>query len=304
MADRGACRKFGANVEGNRLEQELTTSLSPGRLYECRRCGLAFRNPVPDSTNLDAMYAAQELGRWAYSSEEPIAWEMARSCLTRRYSEQSKVSVLDVGAFDGRFLATLPAGWTRFAIEPSREAQQELIRNGIKIAGDLLGAPPVECREQFQSVCLFDVFEHLSSPGRSLQDAAGFVKPGGLLIVSTGNASHWTWRLMHGRHWYLASPQHIRFATPRYLRRAASSLGLEVLELRSHAHKPGGGRERAEQAMTTAYFALRQRSVPARATARLLRWLPGPSSAWRSWECPYLTKLKDHLFCVMQKPVR
>jgi 2-polyprenyl-3-methyl-5-hydroxy-6-metoxy-1,4-benzoquinol methylase len=79
------------------------------------------------------------------------------------------------------------------------------------------------------ALVLLDVIEHLPSPHETLELGVSRLRPGGVVVVTTGNFGSLTARLM-GRRWRLMTPpQHLWFFTQASLRRLGERLGLEVV---------------------------------------------------------------------------
>lgn len=282
-------------------ESDLFRSEPDAHLFRCSDCTLVFRFPAISDEHLQRMYANLPKGRWQYQSEN-VAWTLARDWLQKRYTPLDRVRILDVGAFDGAFLKTLPSSWDRQAIEPSAAARAELIDAGILTVAEFLTAPEHEDRGSCDVVTLFDVFEHLPNPAASVMDAIKYLKPGGNLIISTGNCDHWSWRFLRTDHWYCVTSQHMSFASPPFFRRLAARHNLVVGTLLAHSHQPPDFQRAAREAYeTVAFTALRDRPWWSPVVKLMLKW-PGLSYARHKTYSPYAPHLRDHLFVVLQKP--
>ena len=276
--------------------------LSAGQLHYCRNCGLAFREPVPTPAQLDRLYRELPAKRWSYAPEEMTSWMQAVGILDRKFGRCGQIRVLDVGCFDGAFLRLLPSQWERLAIEPCRAAHPELESAGIRVIADFLE----DTRNAEDGTCdvvfLFDVFEHLLNPTAGLRRAMSYLRPGGFLIVSTGNAEHWTWRILRGNHWYLDPVQHVRFGSRRYFRWFSRETGSRLESLLPICHRQGSRRENLIEALIVLQFGLRNGSRPLRFLARLLGRLPGPNRYRHKTYPPYTQTLSDHLLAVLEQP--
>jgi hypothetical protein len=99
------------------------------------------------------------------------------------------------------------------------------VRHGEISAESLVHMPEADV------VVLLDVIEHLSDPVRALEAAVAKIRPGGMLLITTGDFSSICARAM-GRHWRLMTPpQHLWYFTPRSLTQIAKDLGLELVHL-------------------------------------------------------------------------
>jgi SAM-dependent methyltransferase len=90
-----------------------------------------------------------------------------------------------------------------------------------------VGADELEgYRASFDVISAIEVIEHVADPLAELERVARLLAPGGVLLVTTGNAQPYldkmhTWR-------YVVPEVHISFFTPTNLARAMEMVGLEV----------------------------------------------------------------------------
>ncbi len=89
----------------------------------------------------------------------------------------------------------------------------------------------------FDAIILSEVLEHLVEPGEVLKSLARYVRPGGLLLASSPNISHWRVirELVMGR-FQLADQgvfdrTHLRWFTPNSFADLADTAGFDVEEL-------------------------------------------------------------------------
>ncbi|MGH7022995.1 MAG: class I SAM-dependent methyltransferase [Caulobacteraceae bacterium] len=116
------------------------------------------------------------------------------------------------------------------------------------IAGDVdsLAIPYAEA--SFDLLIMGEVLEHLPDPEATLARLVRYVKPGGEVVASTPNIGHWriVAGLIRGRFDYEAEGvmdrTHLKWFTPRSLRRAFEQAGLARVEVRALGWK---GRSRA-----------------------------------------------------------
>lgn len=179
-----------------------------GSLYQCGSCGLVLRVPCLGGDDLRSLYTNMpEEGMKVYAFETNSAWVQAH----KKINDDSLV--LDIGCNLGTFLAALPDGTGKYAVEPSSVAVEECKRKGIEIVADFVENVPKKWHNVFDVVCMFDILEHLPSPLCAMETALQCLKPGGSLYISTMNWDHWTWGWTGEDHWYLNTPQHVTLAT-------------------------------------------------------------------------------------------
>ncbi|MCA9081010.1 MAG: class I SAM-dependent methyltransferase [Planctomycetaceae bacterium] len=238
--------------------------------------------------------------RWRYEAEANTAWTLSRDWLAQTYRDTDSLRLLDVGAFDGVFLNSLAEKWSRFAVEPSADARTRLEAMGISVIDHWLKAPRSGDAETFDVVTLFDVFEHLRQPGRGLADAFAYVKPGGHLIVSTGNAEHWTFRWLRGEHWYFHALQHLTIGGGQFFRNWAEHHQGHIVYQARHPHIPARYSARCWRTMESLTWGGLRRPGYRIFSKLALRMAPLRHLRHRTTG-PYAPELADHLCVIIRK---
>ncbi|MDQ0287513.1 SAM-dependent methyltransferase [Desulfofundulus luciae] len=90
--------------------------------------------------------------------------------------------VLDVGCGDGWLAEALP-GYEWHGVEPDSVLREKALAKGIRAEPGRAGELPFP-DGHFDTVCLFDVLEHLPEEGPALHEVRRVLRPGGLLFVS------------------------------------------------------------------------------------------------------------------------
>jgi 2-polyprenyl-3-methyl-5-hydroxy-6-metoxy-1,4-benzoquinol methylase len=134
--------------------------------------------------------------------------------------------VVDVGCFDGFLLRQLPDRYSRYGIEPSSAAERAA-ENGIAIIGSGFDSL-LEHEGRFDAAVCVDVMEHVVEPSTLLRTLLRAVRPGGMVIVGTGNSDHPAFRLLRAYFWYVHFPEHISFVSPRWVEHQARILNASV----------------------------------------------------------------------------
>jgi 2-polyprenyl-3-methyl-5-hydroxy-6-metoxy-1,4-benzoquinol methylase len=218
-----------ANLFAGRV---LTAPLSGGFLYECKTCFLLFRFPRLAGSDSNFLYRQADKATWSARSEERRDWTLAATWLT---SAAEGGMILDVGCFDGGFLDSLGSRYERHGVEINEQASQEAQRKGV----DIIGTDFSDLEKLFGSydgVTALDVIEHVPDPFRFLALLAQVTRPGGTVIISTGNTDAPSWRLMGSRYLYCTIAEHISFINARWCHQAALRLGLQVCRIEKFSH--------------------------------------------------------------------
>lgn len=246
--------------------RSVNGTLPGGHLYRCSACRLGFRHPRLPKQELDALYAAGSDTGWTWEAADRTDWTLAARTLAELAPAAQRV--LDVGCFDGAFLASLPAPLAKDGMEIMAAAAERAESRGVRIvARDFASLADVAAG--YDAITAFDVIEHVEDPLEFMKLIARALKPDGLLMLSTGNLDAWSWSLMRNRYWYCAIPEHISFLSVRWFERAAHSLGLHLTRVAKYSHaKPTLKRRMFETAANMTYLmapsaiaALRRRGV-------------------------------------------
>jgi glycosyltransferase involved in cell wall biosynthesis len=146
--------------------------------------------------------------------------------------------ILDVGCGPGWLAEALTrAGHTVTGIDVHKADGVEGRMHRFVQADLTQGLPPLH--EQFDVVLAADVIEHLPDPARLLGDFEHMVGPGGSVIASVPNVSHWypRTRIAVGRFGYdqrgILDATHLRFFTRRSFLQLTKDTGLESVR---HLH--------------------------------------------------------------------
>jgi SAM-dependent methyltransferase len=145
---------------------------------------------------------------------------------------------LDLGYGEGALLAIAERhGWACHGSEVSPRALECGRQRGWRVTTDPSGDSRFE-PATFDVVSMIEFLEHLGDPIRFLGDAARWLRPGGLLYLTTPNAKSLNARLL-GLSWSVVSPpEHIVLWTVRALRRVVTEAGFRVIRVRSEGLNP------------------------------------------------------------------
>lgn len=294
----GTVRRVGAIPLSSRFAgRVLDEPLPPSALHRCSTCLLTFRYPQPDRDELNAMYVAGAPDTWTTAEISRADWDMAAQWIAESHPSGS---VVDVGCFDGGFSAVLDEGIRCYGVEIHADAAKRASDQfGVTIIGadysDLLDVP-----DQYDCIAAFDVIEHVHDPQELLTVLASRVKPGGSVIIGTGNADAPTWRFMGSRYWYCWFSEHITFVSPRWSERAAAKSGLRVERVQRLSRGAGQARFAIETVKNVVY-----RTVPDALTSplrrRKLRRLGIESVTGRDDSPPMWASSRDHFLVQFRK---
>jgi SAM-dependent methyltransferase len=206
-------------------------------LEQCSRCGSIFINigaiePGALTTLYDRYYdhAQDRLSPAASGSLERLVRSYEPLCTTGRW--------LDIGFGQGLLLDIAEQhGWRCYGTEVAPSSLSYGERRGWIVTTDASTDPRFP-PEGFDVVSMIEVIEHMAAPKAFLQAAARWLRPGGLLHITTPNAESLNRRLL-GVQWSIFSPpEHIIVWTAGALHRALTEAGFIKLQIRTEGLNP------------------------------------------------------------------
>jgi ubiquinone/menaquinone biosynthesis C-methylase UbiE len=214
------------------LEVFRCTSAGYGRhrqIVKCQYCGHVYANPTWGGEELldayaaveDEIYLAERVGR-----ERTFAKHLEH--LERWTGPPNGRRLLDIGAYIGVFVEVAEAsGWKAYGLEPSHWAAGIAQERGLPVITGTLDTPEVQ-GQQFDTITLWDVIEHLEDPASELTKAHRLLVPGGIIAVHTMDVDSLAARLM-GRRWPWFMDMHLHYFSRKTLGRLLNRVGFEIL---------------------------------------------------------------------------
>ena len=201
---------------------------------ECtvRRCGVCDLWFTEGEWNVSQ--AHQFYGPTYFTGHEPIGYtnysglEAAlRATAERRLRRVPRGErLLDLGSGPGKFAEVARRRFNAISVDISMHALRTARARGLDVVVSDGGSLPF-ASGTFDVVTMWDTIEHLSQPVAALREIHRILRPGGLLMLSTGDVNSLCKRLS-GRHWHLFTlPEHRYFFSPATLDRLLGLVGLE-----------------------------------------------------------------------------
>lgn len=207
-------------------------------ILRCCACGVGMTR-LPENFSPSGIYTEgyfqgrQPDGYSDYiGSEDVLRAEFRTVVQDLRSVGCSRGKLLELGCAYGFFLAEAKAHFEVSGIEVSDSAVRFCRARGFDVEGGTLTEEYIGRRPPFDAVVMLDVIEHLMEPDRVLELLCKAMKPGGTLLLSTGDWDSVLSRIM-GRHWRLMTPpQHTFFFSPRTMSAMLARVGFNVIECR------------------------------------------------------------------------
>ena len=230
--------------------REKPTPLFAG-IVKCPGCGLDY---FPDNADTSALYQRDYFHGaeyQSYSEEKEILQRNFKPRLADILQKHSSGKLLELGCACGFFLDLAKKHFQVKGVDITVEGTESARKNfGVEaICADFATLP--DEKETYDVVCLWDTIEHLPEPFLYLKKAAGWLKPGGHLWLTTGDmgsviakARGEKWRQIH-------PPTHLYYFDRHSIEKALNSAGLK-LEKFEHV-----GQYRSLKTMAYVLFVLR-----------------------------------------------
>ncbi len=209
-------------------------------IWQCESCGLGRAETTgfdPQAYYTGDYFSGQLSDGYSdYRAAEPVLRrEFARSvAFIRGFRRDGRL--LDLGCAYGFFLKEAERYFDASGIELAEDAAGSCRDAGLKVLSGVADEANMARIGEVDGMTLFDVIEHLPDPFKSLALCRRYLKPGGIIVITTGDFASPAARLAGSKWRLMTPPQHLWFLTRESLSRAATTLGL-TLERCDHPTK-------------------------------------------------------------------
>lgn len=206
-------------------------------ITRCPRCGLG-QAMVADSFDPSSIYdesyfqGGQHDGYGDYrGSEATLRREFKELVEAVRRSGVDRGKLLEIGCAYGFFLDEASRHFDAAGVEIAADAVGACRARGLTVHQGPLSPEELRALGVFDAGVLLDVVEHLQDPKTTLAAVGDTIRPGGLLVLTTGDFSSALSRLTASRWRLMTPPQHLFFFTPKSIREMLSSTGFRVTKI-------------------------------------------------------------------------
>jgi len=152
--------------------------------------------------------------------------------------QAEEIRILDVGCSSGRFLRNARSlGFHTNGVEPAPKAAAAARSLGLDVREGYLEQAEF-ADGSFDALTLFEVIEHLRDPVSLVRECHRVLKPGGILLIGTGNTASWSVGALRGKWDYFDISRHgghISFFNMGSMSKLLEANGFQVAELRTTA---------------------------------------------------------------------
>ena len=198
------------------------------RMVRCRSCGLVRSDPSADQASLSDLYGRSSFD---YAAEVPNLRRTYARYLAKAKRRARGRSLLEIGCGSGFMLEeALAQGYqTVRGVEPSHKAiaaAQPSVRDRI-VPGIM--EPGLFEDGEFDTACMFQVFDHLPEPGAILEQVRAVLSPSGVLLCFNHNVQSLSARMLGARS-PIIDIEHCYLYSPTTMKRLMQRHGFEVVE--------------------------------------------------------------------------
>lgn len=275
---------------GTRLSQ----ALDGGSLYRCGHCGLKFRNPALAPQKYAQLYDNAVTSTWTGESVR-ADWDLISTYVAEHIPDGA--NVLDFGCYTGGLLSKLGSRVQRYGIEVNRDAAD--------IASDAIANPvwssinEVDGGLRFDAIIAADVIEHVTEPLMLIKDLRSRLSEKGVLIITTGDGDNRFWNRFGANWWYCFYPEHIVFASRRWLDYVASVTQVSIQQCGTFRYLSLRLPRRIMDTMLIYFYG----TFPS-AFLRLVKLLRSMMGRSETTSIPGAGLTEDHLFVVLRNTAK
>ena len=203
------------------------------RIQRCPSCGLG-RTVISGSFDPKAIYTEAYFqgghsdGYADYKgSQEYLAAEFRHILRDMAIAGATQGKLLEIGCAYGFFLDEARASFEVCGVELAPEAVSSCRNRGLDVVRQTDPSFLAE-RGPFDVAVMLDVIEHLEDPEDILRDLHKHMRPGGILVITTGDFGSIAARAMARRWRLMTPPQHLWYFTTDAMAKVLERTGFRV----------------------------------------------------------------------------
>ena len=221
------------------LDGTLRKQLPELKLRRCSRCRCLWANDARHHDGiLNDAYERVAETYFDVQENDPRYIRFYKELEQLMNQHASGKRILDVGCGEGVFLSTISDEWSKQGVEPSAVGASLARQKNLDVAHGLLDTSH---QYQVDLISALDVIEHIVDPHHFVESLKQHLRPGGLVLLLTGDAGSYPAKVAGPQWSYLRWCGHISVFSQSGLRKLLAVHGFEVLAWRRCAHPSSPG---------------------------------------------------------------
>ncbi len=232
MLQSSQLRVFPCPACGSITSHEYLYHKNGCEILRCMKCGIGrteARGFDPATYYTDDYFSGGRADGYAnyLGAERVLRREFARTVqFVRKHCDSGRL--LELGCAYGFFLQEAKRYFDVAGIELAEDAAAHCRHNGLRVLTGVADDLQLRALGSMDVIVLLDAIEHLPEPYETLSLCARHLRPGGIVVLTTGDFGSALAR-MTGASWRLMTPpQHLWFFTAASIERLASRLSMRV----------------------------------------------------------------------------
>lgn len=219
---------YPSNIELSKLSFTYTKTPDSNktfRVVRCKNCSHAFCFPIPRNVykNYEDVVDREYLN---YMDSLRISAGLVLPIIVKN---MPKGKLLDVGCATGEFLTVAKDfGYSVEGLELSKWSSQIARKKGLQVYTESLKTLANKYPAGYDIITLFGVIEHFEFPLEEIGFVNTLLKPGGVLVIWTGDVNSIMSKFL-GRRWWYWQGQHIQYFSHKSLNYLTKNCGIKHL---------------------------------------------------------------------------
>jgi len=195
----------------------------------CNDCGMVYLNPVFKQEYLKEYYGRNHAVQSEIVEMDNQFYQKiyAKGLALLENAGAKKGNILDVGCSSGVFLdLAKKSDWKTFGVELNRQELAYATKKGHIVQGETIDKANFEVK--MDTICLWDVFEHIPDGVTFLQQASAQLASGGCIFIQSPQSSSLAARILQQKCNMFDGLEHVNLYNHETLSRVVRTAGFEL----------------------------------------------------------------------------
>jgi 2-polyprenyl-3-methyl-5-hydroxy-6-metoxy-1,4-benzoquinol methylase len=208
-------------------------------IVRCKECGLVFLENIPSDEKLKIIYDDSFFKDGQKSPldgsniiSNPTYFNAKKRIDKIKQTGYVNGELLDIGCATGIFMKAASSSYNCTGLDVSDVATQFAVKEmGLNAKCGTIFDHDYE-KQSFDIITMWDVIEHVRDPDKYIEKINQIMKPGGLLVLSTGNIDSLMFKIQK-KNWHLLIPPfHLYYFNKHNITKLLEKHGFEVKSLK------------------------------------------------------------------------